>query len=562
MTSNILYALTSSHARARLLEYFTNFQSEAQFRELQQKLSINPRQLTLQLKKLKDINLILERIEGKRKFYRANTQTSYFTSLQQFINSLQVNHGEWFRWERAGTIHHLSIVLEAAMRPMYEYFGLTWPLTLIIFKGENALWCNRMKDLSILGEKIIQWYQETNTKKYDDDIQTQTKKLDHIFHSIQSANLHKLSIPQLSNLYQKLHDEYMRWFALLWTTEPVAIRAEEVLKEELKGVTEREFALLTSTTHASFTQDIEDSLQAIVSALQRAHGSFHHPHILAMVDEFQRNYFWMHNNYFETKVLQREHIILEVKKRLMTPVIEGGCAHVASAQKLTLMKKLKLGSHTRALIEISDYFTYLQDIRKKWMMKTAHFLELLLAEAGKRSHISLHHMRYTLPDEYLPILHGHIPHISNRMKNAMVVFTEGAAHGKILVGEPALREEQKYFPSNNPTASPSHAVLKGKVACQGKAIGTVKVLMNPSEAYKVNHGDVLVTSMTSPDFIASIRKCVAIVTNEGGLTCHAAIISREFNIPCIIGTKNATQILKDGDKIEVNADEGIVTLLE
>ncbi|MFA4872707.1 MAG: PEP-utilizing enzyme [Patescibacteria group bacterium] len=562
MTSDILYALTSSHARARLLEYFVNFQSEAQFRELQQKLSINPRQLTLQLKKLKEISLIHERIEGKRKFYRANIHTSYFSSLQQFIKSLKIDHGEWFRWERAGTIHHLYIVLEAAMRPMYEYFRLSWPLTLIIFKGENALWCNRMKDLSNLGEQIIQWHQKTNAKKYHDDIQAQTKKLEHVYFSIQSADLPKLPIKQLGNLYQELHDEYTRWFALLWTTEPVAIRAEELLKVELKSVSEREFALLTSTTHISFTQEIEDSLQAIVSALRRTHGSPHDPRILAMIDAFQQNYFWMHNNYFETKVLQREHIILEVKKRLITPVKEGGYAHVASAQKLALMNKLKLGAHTRALIEISDHFIYLQDIRKKWMMKAAHYLELLLAEAGRRSHMSIHHMRYTLPDEFMPILHGHIPHVSHRMKNAMLVFAEGALHGKIFAGDQALREEQKYFPSNNPIPSSPHGVLKGRVACQGKAIGTVKVLMNPSEAYKVNHGDVLVTSMTSPDFITSIRKCVAIVTNEGGLTCHAAIISRELNIPCIIGTKNATQFLKDGDKVEVNADEGIVTVLE
>ena len=206
MNSDILYALTSSHARARLLEYFTNFQGEVQFRELQRNLSINPRQLTLQLKKLKEINFIHERTEGKRKFYCANIHTSYFSPLQQFVKSLKVDHGEWFRWERAGTIHHLYTVLEAAMRPMYEYFRFSWPLTLIIFKGENALWCNRMEDLSHLGEKIIQWYQQTNVKKYNDDIQTQTKKLEYVYFSIQSADLPKLPIKQLGNLYQELHD--------------------------------------------------------------------------------------------------------------------------------------------------------------------------------------------------------------------------------------------------------------------------------------------------------------------------------------------------------------------
>ena len=69
---------------------------------------------------------------------------------------------------------------------------------------------------------------------------------------------------------------------------------------------------------------------------------------------------------------------------------------------------------------------------------------------------------------------------------------------------------------------------------------------------------ILVTGMTNPNMVPLIKKAKAIVTDEGGITCHAAIISREFNIPCIVGTKIATQVLKDGDVVEVNAYDGIV----
>jgi len=68
--------------------------------------------------------------------------------------------------------------------------------------------------------------------------------------------------------------------------------------------------------------------------------------------------------------------------------------------------------------------------------------------------------------------------------------------------------------------------------------------------------------MTSPDFIIAIKKCSAIVTNLGGITSHAAIISREFGIPCIVGAKNATEILKTGDLVEVDADNGIVKIID
>jgi len=67
--------------------------------------------------------------------------------------------------------------------------------------------------------------------------------------------------------------------------------------------------------------------------------------------------------------------------------------------------------------------------------------------------------------------------------------------------------------------------------------------------------------MTSPDFMPVIKKCSAIVTNLGGITSHAAIISREFGIPCIVGTKNATEILNTGDMVEVDADKGIVRII-
>ncbi|MEI6650107.1 MAG: PEP-utilizing enzyme [Candidatus Moraniibacteriota bacterium] len=103
--------------------------------------------------------------------------------------------------------------------------------------------------------------------------------------------------------------------------------------------------------------------------------------------------------------------------------------------------------------------------------------------------------------------------------------------------------------------------LSGVTASKGRASGPVRVVMGRDDFDKVEEGDILVASMTRPEYAPILRKAAAIVTNEGSVTCHAAIVSRELGIPCIIGTQNATRILKDGDLVEVDADQGIVRKL-
>jgi pyruvate,water dikinase len=103
--------------------------------------------------------------------------------------------------------------------------------------------------------------------------------------------------------------------------------------------------------------------------------------------------------------------------------------------------------------------------------------------------------------------------------------------------------------------------LKGTPAQLGKVRGKIKIILDPKANQKMKRNDVLVTKMTSPDFLMAIHRAAAVVTDEGGITCHAAIVSREFGIPCVVGTKIATQVLKDGDLVEVDAEKGIVKKL-
>ena len=100
--------------------------------------------------------------------------------------------------------------------------------------------------------------------------------------------------------------------------------------------------------------------------------------------------------------------------------------------------------------------------------------------------------------------------------------------------------------------------VKGEIGSPGKASGQVKIIMNVDDFHKMQPNDVLVTTMTTPDFVILMQKAAAIVTDIGGLLCHAAIISRELNKPCVIGTKIGTKVFKDCDMVEVDANKGIV----
>ncbi len=99
-------------------------------------------------------------------------------------------------------------------------------------------------------------------------------------------------------------------------------------------------------------------------------------------------------------------------------------------------------------------------------------------------------------------------------------------------------------------------LLSGLAASSGIASGVVKIIHTISDLPKIRKGDVLVTRMTSPDMVVTMQKAIAIVTNEGGLTAHAAIISREVGLPCVVGTRTATEVLKDGQIITVDGANG------
>lgn len=153
------------------------------------------------------------------------------------------------------------------------------------------------------------------------------------------------------------------------------------------------------------------------------------------------------------------------------------------------------------------------------------------------------------------------------------------AHGKSTVEESILAARANQFayifnntqrflliradeiqPYEDPVLENEQAVgpVTGLIASRGFVTGLAKIINAPEDCAKINLGDIVIASMTVPEYTVALEKASAFVTDEGGMTCHAAITSREFGVPCIVGTQVASQVFKDNDMLVVDALKGYV----
>jgi len=197
-------------------------------------------------------------------------------------------------------------------------------------------------------------------------------------------------------------------------------------------------------------------------------------------------------------------------------------------------------------------------------MPAVYYFELFIIELKRRYGISKESIRKYEVDELDELIRaGQIvdePIIKERMKGFAKILSNGEM--KTLAG----KEANDFIKTIN-AANDEVKELKGMVASRGVASGKIVILSyakSGEHTEKINtmeEGDILVSEMTRPNIITACKKAGAIITDEGGITCHAAIVSRELKKPCIIGTRIATQVLKDGDMVEVDADNGIVKII-
>lgn len=223
------------------------------------------------------------------------------------------------------------------------------------------------------------------------------------------------------------------------------------------------------------------------------------------------------------------------------------------AETEKIEKELQFTAEQRKLVEASKEIVYFRTYRTEVMYHIYSDIESLLEEVGKRFSYKLEEVETMSTAEILNLPTRKVERKTLEQRSKVFAILQENGKVREIRGE-ELEELQKAFTTTKIEASE----LRGTIACRGKVSGKAKVVLTSAELDKVNQGDILITSMTTPDFVPAMQRAAAFVTNEGGITCHAAIISREMNKPCVIATKVATKTFKDGDTVEVDADEGIV----
>jgi phosphohistidine swiveling domain-containing protein len=210
----------------------------------------------------------------------------------------------------------------------------------------------------------------------------------------------------------------------------------------------------------------------------------------------------------------------------------------------------------RKVFDIFAYCTFSRDERRAYQQRLFALLDWSLEVLSKSYNIPQAILRYTTIDELTGVnlsSPNYKKILQNRFENGFMIYWVDRNSSGYLYGDEAKDKFESLDKSMD-----INKEIKGQVTFKGKVTGKVRIIMDPKEPVP-DEPFVLVAGMTSPDYIQHMQKCIAIVTNEGGITCHAAILSRELKKPCIIGTKIATKVLKSGDLVEVDAEKGIVT---
>ncbi len=236
----------------------------------------------------------------------------------------------------------------------------------------------------------------------------------------------------------------------------------------------------------------------------------------------------------------------------------GAKLKMVEKEKERLDAELGIDQKHKRLFGVFGEFMLTKLYRRYRQLRALYRLRPVFKEIARRFGITLDQARFMRTPEYRQLLVDgtfDTSVLAERMK-----FTAFyAEQGRDLVLEGGIARELAETAVEKFDKDISE--IRGQCACLGKATGRVKIVLSPADLPKMQQGDILVAIATNPDVVPAMKKAAAIVTEQGGVTSHAAIVSREMNIPCVIGTKIATKVLKDGDLVEVDATKGIVKRL-
>jgi phosphohistidine swiveling domain-containing protein len=228
-----------------------------------------------------------------------------------------------------------------------------------------------------------------------------------------------------------------------------------------------------------------------------------------------------------------------------------------AARRRKLIATLRIRREERILFDGFGDFMVTKIYRRYAQIYALYKMEFILQEIARRLRLTLKEVRFLLPKELHRALRtGRVNRKELRARTRFCVYDAERGIDRIVTGARARK-----LVKQTESAVEDVSELSGQTGCVGTATGTVRIIIRPGDMGKMRKGDILVSIATDPDIVPAMKKAAAIVTEQGGVTSHAAIVSREMHIPCVIGTKVATKVLKDGDRVEVDATKGIVRKL-
>lgn len=330
--------------------------------------------------------------------------------------------------------------------------------------------------------------------------------------------------------------------------EGITFGSEKKLRAVLERrgqISEQEFGFICSPLQPSFLLEVQQVLWKIKYLTG--------PVQEQAIDDFLVQYGWSENTYLGSRVLTRQDVLSRASHMKEEPLF-----HDIREQKETALRRFELSSAERFVVTTIEYCFHWQDERKKYILQSIGAVEPVLQVLAERFGIDLMDLKFiTSPevtednlrrDQFKRKLH------ERRQKS---VYYGIAEKNYIFTGG----DFDLFFREFHVAFDDEVKELKGVVASPGIVRGVVKICDSIEDIDKIQVGEVLVASMTRPEYLPAMQKAVAFVTDEGGITSHAAIVAREMKKPCVIGTRVATKVLKDGDMVEVDAVQGIVTVL-
>ena len=451
------------------------------------------------------------------------------------------------------------------------------------------------KDLENIGKEFMR-RQSENPGYLSDMIRKYNSEVDKLYSlvgELRKKDLSLLSTEELIAVYQELYERYYKPLGYGHLIEGIAIALDEIIRTKLLGLlkkTGREkelnsvFSALTQSVEPSFVnlQNL-DMLRLTKYLRDNGHAGLFKgspekawrklpENLKKMVGQHLERYYWLRCSYASGAPLEPSNIVSEILELVTELSLEEQIEaeekrYVHSrAKKERLMEGMGITGELKSYLSMVETVSKWQDDRKMNTLVSIANIERVLFEISRRFGFRHELVKYVLPYEVEEeTLKSMTNEVLVERRNGCILYSKLIEIKGLPDVETAIFTGDDYKALHRAIGAARKGTsedIHGLTASTGKVSGRVRVCKSLESIREFRKGEILVAPMTRPEYVPAMKKAAAIVTDEGGITCHAAIVSRELGIPCIIGTKVATKVLKDGDTVEVNANHGLIKVLE